>query len=254
MSISAPFIARPIATWLLAIAILLGGAAGLSGAAGLRAAAGGFPHHRGDDAASRRQPADRFHADHRVAGTPARRNPRAGEHDLREFRGHQPDHAAIQPGSRHRFRVAGRAGGDQCGSRHVARQPALSADLLQGEPGRCADPDLGADLRFHPHRAGQRCRRYAAATETGRDRRRGKGHRGGRAAARRAGARGSGAARGRRRVDGRRAHRDRQRQHQRRQGRVRRGADGGRRWAPTTSWSMRISTTTWSSPGATARR
>ena len=56
MSVSSPFIRRPIATSLLGFAVTLGGRARLLVAAGLVAAAGRFPDHPGDDAAARRQP------------------------------------------------------------------------------------------------------------------------------------------------------------------------------------------------------
>ena len=114
--------------------------------AGLRAAGGRFPDHPGHDAASRRQPGNRRDADHRLARAPVRPDPRPGHHDLAELRGHQPDHAAVQPQPHHGFGRAGRAGGDQRGGGHAAGEPSLPADLLQGEPGRRTDPDARADL------------------------------------------------------------------------------------------------------------
>ena len=45
-------------------------------------------------------------------------------------------------------RAAG-PGGDQRGRQSVALGPAGAADLRQGQSGRCADPDLGADLGDH---------------------------------------------------------------------------------------------------------
>ncbi len=54
----------------------------LSGAARLGAAAGGLSDHRGDDAASRRQPGDDRDPDHGVAGTPVRADPGDRHHDL----------------------------------------------------------------------------------------------------------------------------------------------------------------------------
>ena len=58
MSVSSPFIKRPIATSLLGLATVLGGALGYFCAAGVVAAAGGLPDHPGVDAASGRQPAN----------------------------------------------------------------------------------------------------------------------------------------------------------------------------------------------------
>ncbi len=73
-------------------------------------------------------------------------------------RGHQPDHAAVRPRAAAWIqRRAGRAGGDQRRGRHAAGEPALPAGLLEGEPGRRADPDPGADL-------GLACRSTRSAT------------------------------------------------------------------------------------------
>ena len=55
-------------------------------------------------------------------------------------------HPAVRPRPRHRRRRARRAGGDQRGARRPADQPAQQPDLPQGQPGRRADPDPGADL------------------------------------------------------------------------------------------------------------
>ncbi len=148
MNVSGPFIARPVATSLLGIAVLLGGLLGYWRAAGLVAAAGRFPDHPGDDAAAGRQSRD--HGDRwsprRWSASSAQIPALAPMTSSASVR-HQPDHAAVRPRPRHRRRRAGRAGGDQRGGSHAAAQPALSADLRQGEPGRRADRDAGADLR-----------------------------------------------------------------------------------------------------------
>ena len=60
--------------------------------------------------------------------------------------GTHPHHAAVRPRPRHRRRGARRAGGDQCRARRSARRAALQSDLSQGQSGRPADPDPGADL------------------------------------------------------------------------------------------------------------
>ena len=77
--------------------------------------------------------------------------------------GSDAHHPAIRPRPRHRRRRARCAGGDQRGARRSAGQPAQQSDLSQGQPGRCADHDPGADLghadpgpdlRRGDHRAG----------------------------------------------------------------------------------------------------
>jgi multidrug efflux pump len=54
-------------------------------------------------------------------------------------------HHAVRSESQHRRRGARRAGGDQCRARQSADQPAEQSDLSQGQSGRCADHDPGAD-------------------------------------------------------------------------------------------------------------
>ena len=55
-------------------------------------------------------------------------------------------HAAIQSQPEHRRRRAGGAGRHQCRHDLSAARPAQPADLQQGESGRRADPDAGADF------------------------------------------------------------------------------------------------------------
>ena len=64
-----------------------------------------------------------------------------------------PHHPAIRPRPRHQRRRARRAGGDQRRARRPADQPAQQPDLPQGQPGRRADPDPGADLEDPDARA-----------------------------------------------------------------------------------------------------
>ena len=115
-------------------------------AAGLGAAAGGFPDHPGHHPAARRQSRHHRRAGDRAAGAAVRPDPGAADHDLVELVRHQPGHAAIRSQPRHRRRRAGRAVGDQCRRLDAAAQPALSAALFQGEPGRRADHHAGAHL------------------------------------------------------------------------------------------------------------
>jgi hypothetical protein len=66
MSISAPFIRRPVGTTLLTVALALAGGMATA-AAGLAAAAGGFPDHQVSRGPARRQPGD-----HGLLGAPRR--------------------------------------------------------------------------------------------------------------------------------------------------------------------------------------
>ncbi len=61
----------------------------------------------------------------------------------------QPHYAAIQPRPRYRCCRSGRAGRDQCGGdRRCRRNLPYTADLLEGEPGRHANRNAGADFRL----------------------------------------------------------------------------------------------------------
>ena len=72
MNLSAPFIARPVATTLLTFGIAMAGMPGVSQAAGFAASAGRFSDDFGAGAASRREPGYR-----RIKlGKPARTAPR----------------------------------------------------------------------------------------------------------------------------------------------------------------------------------
>ena len=73
MSISAPFIARPIATWLLAIAILLAGVLGYRALPVSALPQVDFPTIQVTTQLPGRRPGDRIDADHRIAGTAVRR-------------------------------------------------------------------------------------------------------------------------------------------------------------------------------------
>ena len=155
MNFSAPFIRRPVATTLLTLGVALAGVVAFQPAAGVAAAAGRLPDHLGAGAAARRQPGnhggDRGHA----AGARARPHRRRHRDDLVEFARLDAHHAAVRPQSRHRRRRARRAGGDQRRAQPAADRPAEQSDLPQGQSGRCADHDPGADLGNHD--AAARC-------------------------------------------------------------------------------------------------
>ena len=148
VNISAPFIARPIATSLLAVAVLL---AGLLGYRALPVSAlpqVDFPTIE----VTTQLPGASPDTVATLVTAPLERQfgqiQGLTDDDLDQFRGHQPDHAAIRARSRNIDSAAqdvqaaiNAAGGD------AAAEPALSADLREGEPGRRADPDARADVR-----------------------------------------------------------------------------------------------------------
>ncbi len=78
---------------------------------------------------------------------------------LAQLGGRLDHHAAVRPEPRHRRRRAGGAGGDQRREQPAAGEPAGAADLRQGQPGGCADPDARGDFErdaAHPGRGPRR--------------------------------------------------------------------------------------------------
>ncbi len=149
MSLSAPFIARPVGTTLLTIAVALAGAIALSRPAGLAAAAGRLPDHSGQRVAARRQPRDDGLVGRDAARAAVRAHRRHHRDDLGEPARLDRDHAAVRSEPQHRRRRARRAGRDQRRARPAAAEPAEQSDLSQGQSGRRADSAPGADVRRH---------------------------------------------------------------------------------------------------------
>ena len=150
MSISAPFIRRPMATAL---------ADGGHRSARRRRPTRCFPsprcrtclpdNHR-DCAVAGRRPAD----DGVLGGDAARKAVRSDTlsdaDDLHEFAGLHADHPAIRAERRHQLRGDARADGDQCRVGPVAEGHAHAADLSRDEPGRRADSGSRHDLGTLP--------------------------------------------------------------------------------------------------------
>ena len=135
----------------------------LSAAVG--AARGRLPDDPGADLLSRRQPGRDDLVGHRAARSAVR--PDAGPQPdvVDEFGRRLGHHAAIQPRPEPRRRRAGGPGGDQRRRQPAAVRPAGAADLRQGQPGRRADPDPGADLEDAAADAGRGPRRHAPGAE-----------------------------------------------------------------------------------------
>ena len=90
----------------------------------------------------------------------------------RHRRGHDP----VRPQPQHRCRRQRRAGRDQRRRRPVAEEPALAADLSQGQPGGFADPAAVGDIGYPAADHRQRRRRCPARPADQPDLRRRPGH------------------------------------------------------------------------------
>ena len=149
LSPSRPFILRPVATSLLMAAILLAGAVGYQQLPVSALPEVDYPiiqvltFYPGGGTGGDGLVGDR------AAGAAVRPDAGAEADDLGQFRRRLGDHARIQPGREHRRGRAGGAGGHQRGQQLSAHRPAQSAHLQQGEPGRRAHHDAGADLQIH---------------------------------------------------------------------------------------------------------
>ncbi len=141
MNVSEPFILRPVATTLLMVAIMLSGTHRVHLPAAVHAAGSRLPDDPGDDPLSGRQSGSDDVFDHVTAGAAIRANARTESDDVGQLRRRVGDHAAVQPRSEPRRGRAAGPGRDQCRRKPAAERPAGSADLRQGQPGRCAYSD-----------------------------------------------------------------------------------------------------------------
>ena len=225
LSVSAPFIRRPIATSLLGVAVLLGGLLGywLLPVSSLPQV--DFPTIQVTTQLPGANP-DTIAA---LVTAPLERQfgqiPSLDDDDVAELVRDQPGHAAIRSQPRHRRRRAGRAGRDQRCAFDPAAEPAVSADLFEGQSGRRADRDARADVATSISlRQLERSRGYAAGAAARRGDRRRPRDGAGRHQARGAHPGRPGAARGLRDLAGGRARRHRRRQRVRPEGLARRRA------------------------------
>ena len=118
----------------------------VSAASGIGSAGSRLSDNPGHDTVSRRKPGRDGVLGDRAARSAARADAGAQSDELGQLGrriGHYPAVQSV-PEPRH-CRAAG-PGGDQRGRQSAAFRPADAADLRQGQSGRCADPDLGADL------------------------------------------------------------------------------------------------------------
>ena len=146
MSLSSPFIRRPVATALLMVAIvLLGGVAySLLPVAALPNVS--FPTIAVTAQLPGADPAD----DGLVGGDAAREAVRPDSlpdaDDVDQLDRLHADHAAVRAERRHQRSGAARADRDQCGGRPASEEHADAADLSRDQSGGCADPGARADL------------------------------------------------------------------------------------------------------------
>ena len=183
MGFSAPFIARPVATILLSIGLLLSGIVAYRFLPISALPERRHPHHRGDRRAPRRRSGDHGQLGRRAAGTPARRDLRRHRNHLHQLDRQHLGRRAVRHRPRHQRRRARRAGGDQRGDHRSAVRPSHAALLPQVQSGRCADHDAGAVVRHADHGADLRRRGHhpGATAVAGRRRLAGDGERRGEA-------------------------------------------------------------------------
>ena len=153
MNISAPFIARPVATTLLTIGIALAGFFAYLQLPVSPLPQVDFPTISVQAQLPGASPETMATSVADAAGAPSGQIADVTEMTSHELGRQRAHHAAVRPGPRHRRRGARRAGGDQRRARRPADQPAQQPDLPQGQSGRRAGPDPGADLRDADARA-----------------------------------------------------------------------------------------------------
>ena len=129
MSISRPFILRPIATSLLMVGLLLVGIVAYRQLPISALPQVDYPTIQVVTFYPGRQSGRYRVLDHGSAGAPVRRTSRPQPDDLEQLVRSVGHHAAVQSGREHRRRRAGSAGGDQCGADLPAERSADAADL-----------------------------------------------------------------------------------------------------------------------------
>ena len=165
MSLSSPFILRPIATSLLMAGLLLAGAVALPAAAGFRAAGSGLSDDSGGDLLPGREPGRDGVGRHRAARAPIRTGAGAQADDVEQLGRGVGHHAAVRARLEHRRRRAGSTGGDQRVGHLSADRSSEPAHLQQDQPGRRADPHAGPDLEHAAAVESRRLRRHAIGAE-----------------------------------------------------------------------------------------
>ena len=162
MSLSAPFIHRPVGTTLLTVAIALAGGLAYLFLPVSPLPQVEFPTIRSSPALPGRQPGDDGLGGGDAARAAVRPHRRHHRDDLDQLARHRRSITLqFDLDREHRRRGPRRAGGDQRRARPAAGQPAEQPVLPQGQSGRRADHDPGADLRRRT--TGRRCTTSASS-------------------------------------------------------------------------------------------
>ena len=98
---------------------------------------------------------------HCTARGPVRPDAESQSDELRQLGRRFGDHAAVRPEHQPGYCRAGGSGRHQRGGQLVAVGPAGTADICQGQSGRCPDPHTRADIKDAPAAADRGSRRHA---------------------------------------------------------------------------------------------
>ena len=148
VNLSAPFIARPVATTLLTIGVALAGIVAFFKLPVSPLPKVDFPTISVQASLPGASPDTVATSVTTPLERPLGRDRRRHRDDLVQLGRQFAHHAAVRPVEpQHRRRGARRAGRDQRRARRHAGRPAQQPDLSQGQPGRRAGPDPGADLQ-----------------------------------------------------------------------------------------------------------
>ena len=186
MSLSAPFIRRPVATTLLSLGLVVAGVIAFFKLPVSPLPDVDIPTISVQATLPGASPADVADDGRKPARAPPWPDRRCHRNDVGELAGLRPHQSAIRHRSRHQRRRARRAGGHQCGARRPADQSAEQSDLPQIQSRLGADPDLHLDVGYADAGRALRRRLDGARPEAVADRRRRRSRRQRRIAARRA--------------------------------------------------------------------
>ncbi len=245
MSPSRPFILRPVATTLLMAAILLVGAVAYRFLPISALPEVDYPTIQVQTFYPRRQPRGDDLLDHLAAGGAVRADAQPEPDVLHQFGRIVADHPAVQPRRQPRRGGAGGPGAINAAGNLLPSDLPAPPIYAQGQPGRCADPDPGADLEDAAADPGPGHGKHPPGTEDLPAARRRPGQHQRRPAPRRAHPDQPARARRLRAEHRRPAHHPRQRQRQHPEGQLRRPPTRPRPSTPTTRSPTPASTSTW---------
>src|SRR4029077_6253979 len=165
VSISEPFIRRPVATSLLMAGVVLLGILGYKLLPISALPTVDFPNDRSDDILSRSERRRNGLVDHYAARAAVWANQRIGVDEFHQLVWHIDHYFAVRAGPPDRRCGAGRASRDQCRRRISAAKSAEPAEIQQGQSGRHTDPHAFHHVRQFAARSRERFRRHVARAE-----------------------------------------------------------------------------------------